>query len=605
MSGIVGIVNFDGAPVDPELMRRMTEFMTFRGPDEQRIWVDGNVGFGHTLLRTTFESEHEHQPFALDDRIWIVADARVDAQADLIAKLTSHGEPVEHGVPDVELLLRAYRVWGEQCVEHLLGDFTFAVWDQTRRHLFLARDHLGVKPLFYARRGQTVIFSNTLECIRRHPAVSDRLNDLAIADFLLFDINQDPTTTTFADVQRIPPAHHATCSINGFNTSRYWVMPIDDPIHFKRAEDYTDRFRELLDSSVNDRLRTNKLSILMSGGLDSPSLAATASKILRNRSSDFEVHAFTAVIDGIDGDERHYAQLVADALNIPIHVQDRSDTLIDLNWPDRAGSTSEPAFNVMNAATYREQHLSISKYSRVLFYGEGPDDALHYEWRSYLSFLAHTRQFGRMTARVCSHVIQHRRVPLLTTIPRMLKNWVRPNRWSLPFPNWLDHRFESRLDLRRRWNEHGRSPSTTQSNSVRPIGYKSFQSLAWDALFNGLDGGGLSAPIETRHPFVDLRLLRYMLAVPAVPWCRAKYLERRAMRGLLPQAILRRPKSPLKSDPSWEGSKRFGLPALRVAQLLREYVNWDRVPKQAGADMVRFRVNFRPYALNHWLLNLR
>src|SRR5262249_48512898 len=181
MSGIVGILHLDGAPVDRGLLRRMTDFMKFRGPDEQRIWVDGNVGFGHTLLRTTFESEHEHQPFSLDGKTWIVADARVDTQTELIAKLKAHGEDVKRGVPDVELLLRSYRVWGEDCVHHLRGDFAFAVWDAPQRRLFCARDHLGVKPFFYADLGTAIIFSNTLDCVRQHPEVSDRLNDLAIA----------------------------------------------------------------------------------------------------------------------------------------------------------------------------------------------------------------------------------------------------------------------------------------------------------------------------------------------------------------------------------------------------------------------------------------
>ena len=129
MSGIVGIVNFDGAPVDRTLLRRMTNFMSFRGPDEQRVWVDGNAGFGHALLRATEESGRESQPFTLDGQMWIVADARVDAQADLIRELAARGEHVDQGVTDVELLLRAYGTWGEECVEHLLGDFAFAVWE--------------------------------------------------------------------------------------------------------------------------------------------------------------------------------------------------------------------------------------------------------------------------------------------------------------------------------------------------------------------------------------------------------------------------------------------------------------------------------------------
>src|SRR5207249_147082 len=122
--------------------------------------------------------------------------------------------------------------------------------------------------------GQTLIFSNTLDCIRQHPAVSDKLNDLAIADFLLFDLNQDPHTTSFADIQRLPPAHRATWSADSMRMTRYWTLPIDEPVYFKRADDYTDRFKELLNTSVSDRLRTNKIAVFMSGGLDSPALAA-------------------------------------------------------------------------------------------------------------------------------------------------------------------------------------------------------------------------------------------------------------------------------------------------------------------------------------------
>ena len=205
MSGIVGIVHFDGTPVDRHLLGQMTGFMAFRGPDAQEIWIDGNAGFGHTLLKTTDESEQERQPFSFDGQVWIVADARVDARRELVPQLKVHGhENLCPDAPDVELILRAWQTWGENCVEHLLGDFAFAIWDGPRQRLFCARDHLGVKPFFYADLGQKLIFSNTLDCIRQHPAVSDRLNDLAIADFLLFDLNQDLATTSFADIQHIP-----------------------------------------------------------------------------------------------------------------------------------------------------------------------------------------------------------------------------------------------------------------------------------------------------------------------------------------------------------------------------------------------------------------
>jgi asparagine synthase (glutamine-hydrolysing) len=604
VSGIVGIVNFDGAPVDRVLLSRMTNFMKFRGPDEQRIWVNGNIGFGHTLLRTSFESEHEHQPFTLDGRVWIVADARVDAQADLISKLTAHGEHVEQGAADVELILRAYRAWGEACVEHLLGDFAFGVWDSPRQRLFCARDHLGVKPFFYAHIGQTLIFSNTLDCIRQNPAVSDTLNDLAIADFLLFNVKEDPQTTSFVDISRIPPAHRATWSGNEIHLSPYWTLPVDEPVFFRRAADYTERFRELLDVAVCDRVRTNRVAIFMSGGLDSTTLAASASKMLRGRSTEPGVHAFTTIVNDADHNERYYAGLVADSLRIPVDFRDRSADTVDPRWNETTVHTPEPVVDPTDLVSDRKQYGLIATYSRVLFYGEGPDNALQYEWKPYLSYMARKGRFARLLSDVCGHIVRHRRIPLLPTVPRMLKNQAQRDLYRERYPEWLNENFEARLQLRSRWKEKQTS-SPLGCHPVRPGAYESFHIPHWEALFRNLDADGTGAPIETRHPFVDLRLLRYMLAVPAIPWCRAKHLQRRAMRHELPRPVLSRPKSPLADNPAYEKARLSLALNVRYAATLDEYVNIDRLPKRTDGNRVLCALNFRPLALNYWLQNLR
>jgi asparagine synthase (glutamine-hydrolysing) len=190
MSGITGIYRLDGRPVDPALLTRMTEFMAYRGPDARDMWSEGPVGFGHTMLRTTEESLTERQPCSLDGQIWITADARVDARQDLVAVLEARGRRYVKEANDPQLILHSYHVWGEQCVEYLMGDFAFAIWDGRQQRLFCARDHFGVKPFYYACVDGSLVFSNTLNCLRRHPAVSDKLNELALADFLLFGLNQ-------------------------------------------------------------------------------------------------------------------------------------------------------------------------------------------------------------------------------------------------------------------------------------------------------------------------------------------------------------------------------------------------------------------------------
>lgn len=155
MSGIVGILNRDGAPVDRDLLAKMTGFMAFRGPDAQETWIDGNAGFGHTLLRTTWESEREKQPCTLEGQVWITADARIDRREELIQELQAAGRHPCKGATDPELILHAYHAWNEQCLEHLLGDFSFAIWDGRARRLFCARDHFGIKP-FYGNSGFSV-----------------------------------------------------------------------------------------------------------------------------------------------------------------------------------------------------------------------------------------------------------------------------------------------------------------------------------------------------------------------------------------------------------------------------------------------------------------
>jgi asparagine synthase (glutamine-hydrolysing) len=208
--------------------------MTSRGPDAQQVWAEGSVGFGHTLLSIPGGSEHEKQPFSLDGRVWIVADARVDAQPDLIAGLDTNGQHVPRGATDAELILRAYHTWGEKCIEHLLGDFVFGIWDGSKQRLFCARDHFGVKPFYYAHVGACIIFSNTLDCIRQHSSVSNRLNDLAIADFLLFESIQDPQATAFNDIARLNPAHTLEVKDGQVFIDRYWKLPVSAPFQSKR-----------------------------------------------------------------------------------------------------------------------------------------------------------------------------------------------------------------------------------------------------------------------------------------------------------------------------------------------------------------------------------
>ncbi|HET6955857.1 MAG TPA: asparagine synthase-related protein [Vicinamibacterales bacterium] len=597
MSGFVAIVNLDGAPLDRRLLDRMTDYLAFRGPDARRVHVTRDAGLGHTLLRVTDESALERQPFTLDGRTWIVADARVDARDDLIASLTGReSRTCAADATDVELIARAFEAWKDECVTHLLGDFAFVVWDEARRQLFCARDHLGVKPLFYARVGQTIVISNTLDCVRLHPGVSNDLNDLAIADFLLFGDNQEHDTTSFRDIRRLAPAHCMTWSIAASHCRRYWTLPVDEPIHFKRADDYTSCFTELVQRATRDRLRTGSAGVLMSGGIDSTTLAAVARDLLRERRQGFRLQAFTSVYDELIPDsERHYAGLAAAHLNIPIRFDVR-DRETSITHPGELSiRTAEPVENPAAFAAGLRFSKDAATRTRLFFYGEGPDNALLYEWHPYLSNLLSGRRYGRLVRALSYDLVMHPRVPLWTSIRQFAGR--RTAQRDGEFPAWLSDRLAARYRCRDRWEARRRRAA---SHPYRPRGYAAFSDARWQSFFDYFDITGALSHSETRHPFFDLRLLRYMLAVPAMPWCRRKLLIRRSMQGVLPRDVIRRKKTPLAASPDFTRVARSGFPRLVPTPALASYVNVEKMPSVPASE-VEMRALLRPLGLNYWL----
>lgn len=601
MSGIVGIVNLDGAPVDRRALARMTGSLTFRGPDAQHTWIEGAAGFGHTLFKTTNESGSERQPFTLDGNVWVVADARIDARRELIAELTAQGHQVASDIPDVELIARAYCVWQEKCVDHLLGDFAFGIWDAPRNRLFCARDHMGIKQLYYACLGSSIVFSNTLDCIRQHPSVSGRLNDLAIADFLLFNMKCDQAITTFADIERVPPAHTAAWSENGLRLRRYWTLPIDEPLFYQRHDDYVDRFKDLLRTAVCDRLRTDRIGLFMSGGLDSTTLAATARDLLHKNILNPSVNAFT-IGSQTDDQEFYYATLVAKSLGFSVELCPWDPDCVDPQWYQTSFHTPEPTPYPTSMPAVWSNHRRLASHARVAFYGEGPDNALRCEWRPYFSYLAGKGRFGRILYDLCFQVVLHRRIPV-PVVPWIAKLRRSPDVPEPFFPDWFNPEFEKRLELRSRWDRL-KVPEASPHHPIRPIGHSSFAIPIWQAIFEQFQPEYTRSLLEVRHPFLDIRLLRFLLAVPALPWCRNKYLVRKSMRGLLPEPVLRRPKTPLLHDPWTKHMLELGLPPVNLTPALEEYVDRNRLLQSPASGPARFWVDFRVRSLGYWLQNM-
>ena len=298
----------------------------------------------------------------------ISADARIDNRKDLIRQLQA-----SQTTTDEQLILLAYEAWSEGCVNHLLGDFAFAIWDADRKRFFCARDHFGVKPFFFAHFGDSFIFSNNINALREDPRVSDSLNEAAIADYLVFGLNQDPSSTIFRDIHRLPAAHTLTFANNSITTRRYWTLEIPNAIRFRDDQDYVERFSELLTTAVADRLRTDRVAISMSGGLDSTSLAAIASELLGHK-----VLAVSNVYDDlIPDEERRYSTLAAKHIGIPIeHVNADQFTLFegrhayDLKQP-------EPFLISPLSGQFNALLRTCAQYSRVMLTGYDGDAFMH------------------------------------------------------------------------------------------------------------------------------------------------------------------------------------------------------------------------------------
>lgn len=602
MSGIVGILHFDDAPADPCLLQEMTEFLSYRGPDARNIWTGGAVGFGHAMLRTTSESQRERQPGSLDGQVWITADARVDARAELIQKLESKGRDASPAASDAELLLHAYHAWGEDCVHYLLGDFAFAIWDSRWQRLFCARDHFGVKPFYYAPLKDCLLFSNTLNCLRGYPGISDELNELAIGDFLLFGCNLDPATTMFADILRLPPGHCFTWSERTFRLRRYWAPPTDGPTRYRQASDHVDQFLELLRAAVEDRLRAQCVGVYMSGGLDSTAVAAIARDLLSKRCGRFGLRAHAVVYDRVIPDEeRHYSGLVAKSLGIPILYLVADNYGLFERWDQPEMRLPEPVDDPQFIGLF-DQYRQVAAHSRVVLDGQGGDELLRYEFRPYLREMLKRGRFLRLATDLAQYTRLRHRVSPAGFGARFLP-WLRKPRPQPIFPPWLNAEFAARLNLRARWRQH--YEGSPPIHPIRPQAYAALVQPLWASIFELADPGVTRCPVEARHPFLDLRLVSFLLAIPPMPWCVDKELLRAAMANILPEAVRLRRKASLAGDPLVELLQEPGaqwVDSFEPVPALAKYVDRTAIPRLAGereGDQARLMI--RPLSLNFWL----
>ena len=522
-------------------------------------------------------------PFGLVGRV------RLDRRAELRTSLAAS----DHA-SDGDLVRLACERWGEASVERMAGDFCFAAIDARRRMLMAARDQLGVRALYYTNLGTTWLISDSLDWLARQRRGDLQLDDYWIADFLTIGFCREHQRTAYRDIHRLPPGHSLRLDNNGLSIRRYWRLDLQEPLYLKRRQEYGERFRGLVRAAIAERLPDGSVGIAMSGGLDSTTLAALAVEQTQDAARVIaDCNHFDRLMD--IGEDR-YARLAAQYIGIHLTVRSFDDLVYDRRWRERGISAAEPTKSLLDAHHLRTIGLDQSRRAHVWFEGEGPDNALTLERGKYLDWL---RQRGDWP-RFARALLLYARVKGSAGWRQSLHRYLRPAppmERSPDIPPWIDREFVAELKLTQRIETLGAGGDP--SHPWHPEAVSSFTSPIWQNYFCEFDFQDSFAPTTHRHPFLDLRVLQFMLSVPPIPWGWKKQLEREAMRGRLPRDVLTREKTPLSHYPDVAVVRREGLPDLSSG-LLRRFVDLSQLPDLSAPETAIHGL-FAVHALDYWL----
>ena len=279
MSVIAGMVHLDGAPAGRDAVERIAARLGSRAPDGCSIMCTGSASVLYGRLDVTPGAERDTQPLA-DPRtaLLIVFDGRIDNRSDVIDALE-----LDAGAhtSDAALVLQAHIVWGEGATERLLGDFAYAIWDDSRRRLVCARDTSGIRPLFYRQGDGWIAWASAIDLLAACIDPMPPANEGMAAEYLT-GLVTDKRETLFSNIYRVPPAHQLIASGGATRTRRYWTPATGRDIRYVRDEDYAEHLTALLRTAVTSRLRTARpAGVMLSGGVDSSSVAGLATEVWR------------------------------------------------------------------------------------------------------------------------------------------------------------------------------------------------------------------------------------------------------------------------------------------------------------------------------------
>ena len=608
MCGISGILGFaDSFPVSEALAREMATSQRHRGPDDEGVWVDRahRVALSHRRLSIIDLSAAGHQPMSNEDgTVWITYNGEIYNHETLRAELEAKGHTY-HSRTDTETILHLYEEEGTNCVARLDGMFAFAIWDERRRRLLLARDRLGVKPLLYAQLPQGLVFGSEVRAILQHPAVHPELDEDAFYDYLTFAFAPAPRTL-FKGIHKLGAAGYMVVGADGrIQRERYWSPWSAEAAASVRGMAEAEMVRHtrgLLADSIEKRMMSDvPFGVFLSGGVDSSTNVA----LMAERSSQ-PIRTFSTAPKGhARYDELSYARMVVKRFGTDHHevVIDENDLAAYI--PQLIEHQDEPTSDWTAIPQHFVTKLARDTDTPVVQVGEGADEIFH----GYKGYADHRRwvvPFQRRVPDWAQRPIGGAAVWLTHRLGRGIRHGEAIyDAAASPTPYWggalcfrgpLKDRIvgddAGRADSRRIpeavWREA--EEECPEADLFQKMTYVELKQRLSELLLMRLDRITMASSVEGRDPFLDHRLVEFVVALPPQMKYRdgnGKYVLKRAMRGTLPDEILDRRKQGFGTPmPEWLRSE-FGELAERtvMSSALRErgLLDMDQVLRLFGA----------------------
>lgn len=546
MCGIAGVMSFDGKPVSSEELRAMCGALVHRGPDDEGVYLEKDVGLAMRRL-SIIDLETGHQPVSNEDgTVWVVLNGEIYNFRQLRRELEHRGHTFSTAT-DTEVIVHLYEEHGPRCVEHLRGMFAFALWDERRRTLLLARDRLGIKPLYYVDIGDRLLFASELKSILQLPEVERALNWTAVSHFLTF-LTTPPTDSIIEGVRKLEPGYLLLASPGkGLRRERYWEVCFE-PDHSRSGEDFAEELGARLKESVGLHLVSDvPLGAFLSGGIDSSAVVATMAHLTAS-----PVKTFSVGFSDQEYNELPHARLVAERFGTEHHElllePDALDILEDLAW-----YLDEPFGDPSAIPTYMVSKLA-AEHVTVVLSGDGGDEL-------FAGYDKYVVEGWQRRARFLPAPARRALGALSRCMPDGMTGRNLLRRFSLPHPErYLDavtlfRRDEqeklltpdactqvSHFDPWRAGDGHLGNGNGNWLSALQRFDLHHYLPLD---ILTKVDRMSMAHSIEARVPLLDHKLVEFAATIPAELQLhngQTKYLFKRALRGILPGEILDRPK---------------------------------------------------------------